>query len=102
MTAPEAPFDAPWQAQLFALTVAMNEAGHFSWSEWAGVFGPKVQSAEASVYWEVWSEALITLLQDKGIACAATVQALTAAWQAAARATPHGHPITLAAPNTSA
>ena len=95
MTAPEASFDEPWQAQLFALTVAMNEAGHFTWAEWAEVFGPKVQSAEATIYWDVWSQALITLLQDKGIADPATVHALTKDWQAAARATPHGQPITL-------
>ena len=32
-------FDEPWQAQLFALTVALNEAGHFGWPEWTQAFG---------------------------------------------------------------
>ena len=95
MTRPEAPFDAPWQAQLFALTVAMNEAGHFTWSDWAKMFGPRVQDQPAHVYWEVWSEALVALLEARGIAPADEVRDLTAAWQAAARATPHGQPITL-------
>ena len=95
MSAPEAPFDAPWQAQLFALTVALNEAGHFTWTEWAARFGPRVQAVEASHYWEVWSEALTALLEERGIAEAAEVRALSERWQEAARATPHGVPIRL-------
>jgi nitrile hydratase accessory protein len=97
LTAPEAPFDEPWQAQLFALTVALNEAGRFSWSEWAEVFGPRVQGESAAHYWEVWSEALVVLLEGKGIADASEVVAMTERWQAAARATPHGQPIVLPA-----
>jgi nitrile hydratase accessory protein len=97
LTAPEAPFDEPWQAQLFALTVALNEAGRFTWSEWAEVFGPRVQGEPAAHYWEVWSEALVALLEGKGIADATEVLAMTERWQAAARATPHGQPIVLPA-----
>lgn len=97
MNAPEAPFDEPWQAQLFALTVALNEAGHFAWSDWAAVFGPRVQGVGADAYWDVWSEALIALLQDREIAGAEDVEALTKRWQAAAHATPHGQPILLSA-----
>ena len=97
MSTPEAPFEAPWQAQLFALTVAMNEAGQFSWSEWAEVFGPRVKGVGADQYWETWSEALVALLEAKGIAEAADILALTQRWKAAAKATPHGKPILLAA-----
>ena len=97
MSAPEAPFDAPWQAELFALTTALNEAGHFTWSEWADEFGPRVQAQEADIYWEVWSEALIALLDRKSITDPQTVQILKEQWQAAARATPHGQPIELSA-----
>ncbi|MEL6226677.1 MAG: nitrile hydratase accessory protein [Pseudomonadota bacterium] len=97
MSAPEAPFEQPWQAQLFALTVALNEAGHFAWADWAAVFGPKVQNVGAEHYWQAWSDALVTLLEDRGIAGAADIQALTHRWQAAARATQHGQPIELTA-----
>ena len=100
MTALEAPFDEPWQAQLFALTVAMNEAGHFTWSDWAAVFGPNVQNAPAEAYWEVWSQSLITLLETNGVTAANDVRLLTDQWQQAARATPHGKPIELSAANT--
>lgn len=95
MNPPEAPFDEPWQAQLFALTVALNEAGHFTWSDWTAVFGPLIQHADAGSYWNIWSDALIALLEQSGIADAQEVQTLTERWQAAARATPHGTPIEL-------
>ncbi len=97
MNAPEAAFDEPWQAQLFALTVALNEAGQFTWAEWAEVFGPKVQDTEAADYWQVWSDALVELLDARGLAGAPEVRALTQRWQAAAHATPHGQPIALSA-----
>ncbi len=97
MNAPDAPFEEPWQAQLFALTVALNEAGQFTWPEWTAAFGPRVQDAEAEIYWQVWSDTLIGLLEDRGIAGATEVRALTERWQAAARATPHGQPILLSA-----
>ncbi|KFE33897.1 nitrile hydratase accessory protein [Thioclava atlantica] len=97
MSTPDAPFEEPWQAQVFALTVALNEAGHFSWSEWTALFGPRVQQAEEQDYWRIWSETLIALLERSGVAGAGEVQALTERWQAAARATPHGKPITLSA-----
>lgn len=97
MSQPEAPFEEPWQAQLFALTVALNEAGQFTWSEWAEVFGPRVKGVGADQYWETWSEALVALLEAKGIAGAPDILALTRRWQAAAKATPHGKPILLSA-----
>ena len=97
MSAPDAPFAEPWQAQLFALTVALNEAGAFAWTDWAAVFGPRVQGAPAERYWQVWSEALIVLLEARGIAEAVEIRDLAARWQEAARATPHGRPIELGA-----
>ncbi|MCH2164400.1 MAG: nitrile hydratase accessory protein [Marinovum sp.] len=90
-----APFEEPWQAQLFALTVALNESGAFTWSEWAAFFGPRVQKVEASAYWQVWSEALVAMLEARGIADAEVVFDLQTRWQDAARATPHGMPIEL-------
>ena len=96
MTAPEAPFDEPWQAQLFALTVALNEAGHVSWPDWAARFGPRVQTAAASAYWQVWSETLVGLLEELQIAETEDIRRLARQWQAAAAATPHGQPIALA------
>lgn len=97
MKTPDAPFEEPWQAQLFAMTVALNEAGHFTWPEWAATFGPLVQNIPAEAYWQVWSEALIIVLDQRGMAQPSEIRALTARWQSAARNTPHGQPIELAA-----
>ena len=97
MSTPDAPFEAPWQAQVFALTVAMNEAGHFDWPEWSATFGPRVQNAGTDAYWRIWSETLIDLLNRKGIVASKEVRDLAAQWKAAARATPHGTPIQLSA-----
>lgn len=38
-------FDAPWQAEAFALTVALNESGHLPWSQWAGYFSEALREA---------------------------------------------------------
>lgn len=36
---PQPVFSAPWHAQLFALTVHLNESGLFSWPDWTARFG---------------------------------------------------------------
>ncbi|MEM9438802.1 MAG: nitrile hydratase accessory protein [Pseudomonadota bacterium] len=96
----DAPFDEPWQAQLFAMTVAMNEAGAFPWADWADVFGAELARVGNGAsgnggYWRTWLTAFERFLVTKGVADAEEVAALTEAWHAAARATPHGEPITL-------
>lgn len=95
MNEPEVPFDHPWQAQLFAITLALNESGHFTWAEWSREFGPRVKHTETERYWEVWSEALVALLEARGMTDSAKIEALKLQWQASARVTPHGQPIEL-------
>ena len=103
MNAPEAPpFDEPWQAQAFAIAVALNERGLFSWSEWAGALGAEIaagpQEAGNEVYFQGWLRALENILVAKGVASAADLASLAEAWRAAALATPHGQPIVLGGP----
>lgn len=96
--APERPFDAPWQAQLFGLTVALNEAGHFEWHEWAQVFGARLKAVGVvgnEPYYLAWLAAFQDFVVARGIASESEVLSLTAAWHAAAHATPHGQPIEL-------
>ena len=92
-------FAEPWQAEAFALVVALNERGLFSWAEWAGALSAEVKSpsaaADGSDYYEHWLKALETLLAAKGVAGTSEVDDLAAAWQRAAHATPHGKPILL-------
>lgn len=98
---PEEPgaFAEPWQAQVFALVVALHERGLFSWAEWAQILSRHVGGdgvlADGSDYYAHWLAALQDLLMARGVAGADEIAGLTEAWQRAARATPHGQPILL-------
>lgn len=93
MNPPEPSFAAPWQAQAFALAVALNEAGRLDWGEWTRAFG--AARAGEGDYFADWLATLERLLAARGIATPEEVQALAAAWERAAAATPHGQPISL-------
>ncbi len=92
-------FAEPWQAEAFALTVALHEKGVFSWGEWAEALSAEVkgpgEAADGHDYYEHWLAALEKLLGVKGVAARPEVDALAAAWERAAHATPHGKPILL-------
>ena len=45
---PAAPFEEPWQAELFALTVALGEAGVFGWPDWTSAFGATLKTRGAA------------------------------------------------------
>lgn len=93
------PFAHPWQAEAFALVLAMHERGAFTWGEWAEMLSREVTRPEAaqdgSDYYDCWLRALEALLAAKGLATSQEVDGLAAAWQRAAHATPHGKPILL-------
>jgi nitrile hydratase accessory protein len=97
---PDAPvFAEPWQAQAFALAVALHQRGVFTWSEWAAELSRQVASPGAaqdgSDYYQHWLAAIEALLSQKGVAGAGMVDAVSDAWQRAAQATPHGQPVLL-------
>ena len=96
------PFEAPWQAQAFALAVHLNERGLFSWSEWADALAAeRRRSSEAGIadepqqYYLDWLQALENLLTQRDAAMAEDLRAFREAWVAAYEATPHGHPVRL-------
>lgn len=97
---PEPVFAAPWHAQVFAMTVALNEAGTFDWSEWAERFGEGLAKAGLTRdldggddYFSVWLATLEALLSDLEIAEPQLTERYRAAWEAAYLATPHGSPV---------
>lgn len=99
---PEPVFEAPWHAQLFALTVHLNEAGRFSWSDWAKRFsetlkrhGVHRELDGGDDYFNAWLETLEQLLEESGAARAGEVEAMRAAWEDAYLSTPHGAPVRL-------
>ena len=90
-------FAEPWQAEAFALLVALHERGLFDWGEWTALLGEEVGrpgvAADGSDYYQSWLRAFERLAVGKGIVVPAEIDALAAAWQRAAHATPHGKPI---------
>lgn len=99
---PEPVFEAPWHAQVFALTVHLNEAGHFVWGDWVTRFGAtlKQHGLERELnggedYFAAWLETLEGFLAEIGMAEARDVATLRDAWEAAYLRTPHGDPVRL-------
>ncbi len=95
-------FNAPWQAQAFAMALTLHEQGVFEWSEWAAVLSVEIKNAQRNgdadlgdTYYLHWLAALESIVVKKGIAEPSRLKSLYQAWDAAARATPHGQPITL-------
>lgn len=92
-------FAEPWQAEAFAMTVALHDKGLFSWNEWAQGLSSEVKKPDAAAdghdYYEHWLAALESLLASKGLAARSDVDAMAEAWERAAHATPHGKPILL-------
>ena len=92
-------FDAPWQAQAFAMAVAASEAGLFTWSEWSERLGARLNgpgtAQDGSDYYEHWLATFEELLGEKAGIAGEEVERLTEDWQEAARRTPHGTPIEL-------
>lgn len=92
---PERPFAAPWEAQIFALTVKLNEAGVFSWSEWTAVLGAELAAAPERPYYESWLAAVEKISVSHAVMSEPERLSRIAAWDRAAKATPHGQPILL-------
>jgi nitrile hydratase accessory protein len=95
-------FREPWEAQAFALALALHARGLFSWSEWAAVLAEEIKRAQAAgdpdtgeTYYRHWLNALERLVAAKGIADPAALARTREAWGHAAARTPHGTPIEL-------
>jgi nitrile hydratase accessory protein len=95
-------FRAPWQAQAFAMTLALFERGLFTWTEWAQALAVRVQSDPArpdedaaDAYYRHGLAALEDIVAAKGASSNAELQRYQQAWDHAAERTPHGQPIEL-------
>ena len=97
-------FREPWEAQAFAMTLALYKQGLFTWSEWAATLAEEIKRAQRAgdldtgeTYYRHWLAALERLVAEKGIADAASLSRYRDAWDRAADRTPHGQPIELRA-----
>jgi nitrile hydratase accessory protein len=98
-------FNEPWEAQAFAMTLKLHQAGVFTWSEWAAHLAEEIQRAQAAgdpdlgdTYYRHWLSALERIVAEKGVIGAAELTQRKEDWAEAARATPHGRPIELRRP----
>jgi nitrile hydratase accessory protein len=101
---PDGPvFPTPWAARAFALAVALNKGGLFTWSEWSESLGEEMKrrqdtaGTDPEAYWRAWLAALEIMLDRKRVAGRHDLLALQAAWRRAAESTPHGMPVELSA-----
>jgi nitrile hydratase accessory protein len=97
-------FREPWEAQAFAMALALHERGVFTWPEWAEALGAEIKRAQAAgdpdtgeTYYRHWLATLESLVARKGLANDETLKRYRKAWESACLRTPHGRPIELAA-----
>jgi nitrile hydratase accessory protein len=100
---PEGPvFREPWEAQAFAMAVALHECRLFGWGEWTAVLGDEIKRAQArgdrdtgDTYYRHWLAALERIVAEKGVTDTAALARYRDAWDHAASRTAHGAPIVL-------
>jgi nitrile hydratase accessory protein len=95
-------FREPWEAQAFAMALALHERGLFTWTEWAAALADEIKRAQArgdldtgETYYQHWLATLEHLVAAKGVATSETLYRYRDAWDHAADRTPHGQPIEL-------
>jgi len=99
-------FREPWEAQAFAMALALHERGLFTWNEWAATIADEIKRAQAAgdsdtgeTYYRHWLNTLERLVADKGVTDSNTLTRYRDAWDHAADRTPHGKPIELTPEN---
>lgn len=97
-------FAAPWQAEAFALALALHEQGCFTWTEWADALSAEIADAGArgeaddgSDYYLHWLNALERLCLQRASLAPAELARRKERWRRAYLNTPHGQPVNLAA-----
>src|SRR3954465_15303881 len=67
-------FREPWEAQAFAMALALHARGVFTWNEWAAALADEIKRAQASgdpdtgeTYYRHWLATLERLIATKGV-----------------------------------
>jgi nitrile hydratase accessory protein len=95
-------FREPWEAQAFAMALALQARGLFTWTEWAAALAHEIKRAQGcgdpdtgETYYRHWLNALERIVAARGLADTAMLARYRRAWHHAADRTPHGTPIEL-------
>ncbi len=89
-------FREPWEAQAFAMTLALHDGGLFAWTEWTATLGEEIKKARAAsdpdtgeTYHRHWLAALERIVAEKGVTTPQVLARHYDAWDRAADRTPH-------------
>src|SRR6476646_8019110 len=89
-------FREPWEAQAFAMALALHQRGLFTWPEWAATLSDEIKRAQAAgdpdtgeTYYRHWLNTLERLVTEKGAATPEALHRYRDAWDRAADRTPH-------------
>src|SRR5262249_15445571 len=95
-------FREPWEAQAFAMALALHARGLFTWPEWAATLAQEIKRAQAAgdpdtrePYPRHGRNAFERIVPAKGVADNERLARYRDAWGRAAERTPHGTPIAL-------
>ena len=92
-------FREPWEAQAFAMTLKLHQAGCFTWREWAERLGAEIAAAGepdlGNHYYRHWLSALEKIVIEKQLLPAADLRRRKQQWEQAARETAQGQAIKL-------
>jgi nitrile hydratase accessory protein len=86
-------FAEPWENRVFGLTMALHEAGAFSWDDFRSRLIDEIhhaaEDAEGQGYWQAWRCALESLVHERGFCAPGELDARTRTL--AARPPGHDH-----------
>jgi nitrile hydratase accessory protein len=95
-------FTELWQAEAFAMVVALTDAGVFTPAEWSDALGEAIRTAQAAgdpdlgdTYYDHWVAALESLCVARSEIAKAALDERQHDWQRAYENTPHGQPVEL-------
>src|SRR5450432_1876827 len=80
-------FREPWEAQAFAMALALHARGLCTWPEWAAALADEIKRAQAAgdpdtgeTYYRHWLATLEGLIAAKGVATSDTLHRYRNAW----------------------
>jgi nitrile hydratase accessory protein len=93
-------FGQPWHAEAFGTSLALSQAGLFSWAEWVEVFSREIRTnpqradedSEAACYRQ-WLAALEAVLEKHALLTSEEIAETAEHWRRSYLNTPHGKPI---------
>ena len=74
-------FAAPWEAQAFALAVALSGRGVFTWAEWSDALAAGIAAAPHDAYYATWLGTLEKLVEQKSLVTPAERLSRIAQWE---------------------